>query len=81
MIRKGEPMKKFVTFVMILSLGLFCAVGCNKEHPKKDSKDTKPPASDTMKEGEKPATPAATEKPGAPPTEPAAPGPKEPEKK
>ena len=35
-------MKKFVTFVLVLSLGLFCAVGCQPKTPEK--KATTPPA-------------------------------------
>lgn len=34
-------MKKFVAFVLVLSLGLFCAVGCKPAAPKKDKEDGK----------------------------------------
>ena len=37
-------MKKLVAFVMVLSLGLFCAVGCNKPAAKKDKDAGKTPA-------------------------------------
>lgn len=67
-------MKKFVAFVMILSLGLFCAVGCNKPAAKpKDKAGTeksadKAPAekapADAAAPAEKPADVAApAEKP------------------
>ena len=60
-------MKKFVAFVMILSLGLFCAVGCQKKIEKKDTKPPidkpavdKPVGESTAPAGEKPAAePAA----------------------
>jgi len=29
-------MKKLLAFAMILSLGLFCTIGCNKPGPKKE---------------------------------------------
>jgi hypothetical protein len=28
--RKGEPMKPFVAFLLIMCLGLFCIVGCSQ---------------------------------------------------
>jgi hypothetical protein len=47
---KGKSMKKFVAFVMILTLSMFCTLGCKKPAEK-------------AKEGDKPA---ATEKDKAP---------------
>ena len=55
-------MKKFVAFVMILSLGLFCAVGCNKPAPKKEC----PKEPVEMKTGAETAAPKAAEEPKAP---------------
>ena len=56
-------MKKFVAFAMILSLGLFCAVGCKPAETKKV--DKKPDVTKEVKEGDK--APATT--PPAPDTE------------
>ena len=68
-------MKKLVAFVMVLSLGLFCAAACNKAPEKKagDKAPTGAPATEEKKAGDK-AAPAATDKPAdkAPPA-PAAP--------
>ena len=68
-LEKVNPMKKFVAFVMILSLGLFCAVGCNKPAAKPKDKAPvekaadKAPA-DAAAPAEKPADAAApAEKP------------------
>jgi hypothetical protein len=63
-------MKKLVAFTMVLALGLFCAVGCNKPGEKKDSKGAAPaaaaadkaPAKDAAPPADKPAAPAAGEK-------------------
>jgi hypothetical protein len=60
---KGVSMKKFVAFVMILSLGVFCAVGCNKADTKK-AKDNKAPVE--TKAGAETAAPKAVEEPKAP---------------
>jgi hypothetical protein len=52
-------MKKLLAFAMILSLGLFCAVGCNKPAPKKQ-----PPAGGAAADAGKQApAPAAKEAP------------------
>ena len=53
---------------MVLSLGLFCAVGCNK--PAAKPKESKPAVTE-QKEGEKPAAGAETpaEKPAEKPAE------------
>ena len=57
-------MKKLVAFVMVLSLGLFCATGCGNKSAEKKAGE-KPavgaPATEEKKAGsEKPATPPAT---------------------
>ena len=52
-------MKKFVAFVMILSLGVFCAIGCSKPAPKKEPPK---PAAAMEKAPEGTAAPAAAEK-------------------
>jgi hypothetical protein len=69
-------MKKLVTFAMILSLGMFCAVGCNKAEKKAEKKDkpaaAAPAAGEKDKEPAKEAAPAA-EKEKAPEATPPAP--------
>jgi len=54
---KGKSMKKLVAFVVILSLGLFAAVGCNKPVVKPEEK--KPAAANAAN----PATKATEAKP------------------
>ena len=55
-------MKKLVAFALVLSLGLFFAVGCAKE-VKKEPPKTPPAAGGAVKPGEavKPAEPAKPE--------------------
>jgi hypothetical protein len=56
-------MKKFLAFVVILSLGLFCAVGCPKKA--ETNKETKPAAGEMEKAKPAEAAPAKEEaKPG-----------------
>ena len=64
-------MKKFVGFVMILSLGLFCAVGCQKKVDTK--KETKPPVTAPADEKAPAEAAESTEKPAGfvPPAAPA----------
>jgi len=54
-------MKKLVAFALVLSLGLFCAVGC-KEEVKKPPKENKPGVENKDK-GAKPAGDAAKDAP------------------
>jgi hypothetical protein len=67
-------MKTLLAFVMIMGLGLFCAVGCNKPaHTPAPTHNAPPPASQqkVTPGSEKPAMPPAKpeEKPGAKPDE------------
>jgi hypothetical protein len=55
-------MKKFVTFVMILCLGLFCAIGCSRPAPTQQ----KPPDNKTEQPKAQPGG-AGTEKQATPP--------------
>lgn len=81
--RKGEPMKKLMAFVMIVSIGMFCSLGCTKQPPpqqppqppvpvESDTPD-QPPADTPAEPGDTPAAemPAepAPEKPGDMPAE------------
>ena len=56
-------MKKFLAFVMILSLGVFTAVGCGKpaDTKKKEDKKPAPAAGDVKKEEPKADAPKAEE--------------------
>ena len=55
-------MKKFLAFAMILSLGLFCAIGCNRPVPKKEAPKGGP-AAEAAKEAPAPAAQPAKEAP------------------
>jgi len=50
-------MKKLVAFALVLSLGLFCAVGCT---PKKDTKDAKKDTTTDVKKDKDTTTPPVT---------------------
>lgn len=48
-------MKKFMTFVMIATIGMFCSLGCTKEAPVKKQPDPSVEKPDAPPEAEKPA--------------------------
>jgi hypothetical protein len=53
-------MKKFVTFVMILGLGLFCAIGCEKprSEPPRQPVPVNTPEKEKKVDSAKPGAPA-----------------------
>jgi hypothetical protein len=64
-------MKKLVAFAMILSLGMFCAVGCNKPAPKKDKDAAKPAAAAEKDKAPAKEAAAPADKPADAPAAPA----------
>ena len=60
-------MKKLVAFALVLSLGLFCAVGCTPAKPKPvEPKKVKTPATPDKKAGEATTTPEPAKTPATP---------------